>query len=103
MSLADLAKADSAAILAEIGVPIEILLGGVVERTVVGQFVESVETIAPGNINQIVYRPAIVIPSADYAGITREHTVRIAGNVYRLYGDPTRHAALGTVQQLLVK
>jgi hypothetical protein len=102
MSLADLVKADTAMILAEIGVPIEILFSGVVVRTVSGQFIEAVETISPGNINQVVYRPAFVVSAADFLGISKDNAVRILGNVYRLYGDPKPAAMLGMVQQLLV-
>jgi len=96
-------KADAAAILEELGTTIEVFLDGVKVRTFTGRFLENVETISPGSMEQIILRPVIIASAANFEGLGRSHTFRVNENSYRPYGDPARETSLGWVKQYLVR
>lgn len=110
MSLATALKADCAAILNELGIPVTVRLDGVVVDTsgwtddgiVRGVYIPEAETITGYEVEKVVIRPLLIFPQEVASRITRRHTLQPEGySEMRIFGDP-RPGAGGQVKIFLV-
>lgn len=103
MPLADIMKADAAAILADLGVEITVRLSGVTVKTPVGGYYPEAETVTGYEVEKVVLRPMVILTEADAKGITRNHTLQPEGQPeMRIFGDP-RPGGPGLVKFFLVR
>lgn len=102
MSVVDLIKADAAALLHEMSVPIVVRLNGVLVKTVDGVYIPEVESVTEFGVDKITVRPLVVLHESAAAGITRNHTLQPPGlGEKRIFGAP--QPATGLVKFFLVQ